>query len=79
MHYVLAIPSHLPACGYEGGHPDGGVMKSHNWTGLHPAERGASATEYALLVTGAAVVLVGIIVFFGDSLAANLESFTAIF
>ena len=48
----------------------------------HPAlggERGASATEYALLISGVAVVLVGVIVMFGDSLAASLAGFSAIF
>ncbi|MBA4606881.1 hypothetical protein H1W00_00130 [Aeromicrobium sp. Marseille-Q0843] len=42
-------------------------------------ERGASATEYALLISGVAVVLVGVIVMFGDSLAASLGGFAAIF
>ncbi|MTB88879.1 Flp family type IVb pilin [Aeromicrobium senzhongii] len=41
------------------------------WIGSSPAERGASATEYALLVAGVAVILVGVIVFFGESLAAS--------
>lgn len=42
------------------------------------AERGASATEYALLISGVAIMLVAIIVMFGDSLAANWLRFAAL-
>lgn len=41
-------------------------------------ERGASATEYALLVSGVAVMLVAIIVLFGDSLAGNWLRFAGL-
>ncbi|GAA3544441.1 hypothetical protein AFL01nite_16710 [Aeromicrobium flavum] len=54
-------------------------MRLHSWFGTVRSERGASATEYGLLIAGVAVMLVGIIVFFGDSLAANLQGFGAIF
>ncbi|SKB08545.1 Flp family type IVb pilin [Aeromicrobium choanae] len=42
-------------------------------------ERGATATEYALLISGVAVILVGVIVMFGESLAASLADFSIIF
>lgn len=41
----------------------------------HRGERGASATEYALLISGIAVMLVAMIVMFGESLAASLAGF----
>lgn len=42
-------------------------------------ERAASATEYALLISGVSVMLIAIVVMFGDSLAGNLTSFIALF
>ena len=39
-------------------------------------ERGASATEYALLIAGVSVMLVVVIVFFGNWLAASLAGFS---
>lgn len=42
---------------------------------VHRDDRGATATEYALLIAGIAMMVVGLIVLFGESLAANWETF----
>ena len=45
------------------------------WAGATRGERGASATEYGLLIGGIAVGIVALVVMFGDSLAANWMRF----
>jgi len=41
-------------------------------------ERGTSATEYALLISGVAIGIVVLVVMFGDSLATNWLGFANI-
>ncbi|MFS0884203.1 Flp family type IVb pilin [Aeromicrobium sp. 179-A 4D2 NHS] len=45
------------------------------WAQARRMERGTSATEYALLISGVAIGIVVLVVMFGDSLATNWLGF----
>ncbi|MCD9154656.1 Flp family type IVb pilin [Aeromicrobium duanguangcaii] len=53
-------------------------MRLQHWIASRSLDRGASATEYALLISGVAVVLVGVIAMFGESLAASWRDLGAL-
>ena len=46
---------------------------SHRWRQLLRPEKGATAVEYALMVTFIAVVIIGAVIVLGDSVSAIFQ------